>query len=243
MDIIPAIDLLNGKSVLIAQASPEDAGNGDDPLLAARWFRAEGAGRLHVTDLNGVLEGVPRHMEVVRRIMEETGLPVQIAGGFRRLARIEEALRLGIDRVILGQGAIESPALLEDACQRHGERIALAVEIDGDQVVGREWSTVSIHLWRDVLQHADASGLERLIVTHVGHGATGEDEPLSWLHEIRKVWPKPLIVAGGISSLDQLRIIAALGALAPEAVVVGKALHERRFALAEAQRSGVARAE
>ena len=242
MNIIPAIDLLNMKSVRLARADSAADSGGGDPREAARRFAAAGAHRLHLTDLNGVLEGVPRHLALAREIMDDTGLPVQIAGGFRRLEKIDEAVRLGIDRVILGQGAIELPALLEDACLSHGERIALAVEIDGDEVSTREWASVSTHLWADVLVHADAAGLGRVLLTHLDR-PNESARSFAWIADVRKVWRKPLIVAGGIASLDEVRALAALGSSGPEAVVVGRALHEKRFGLEEAMRTGGERAE
>lgn len=242
MDVIPAIDLLNGKCVRLVQNGPAKPPYDDDPLQAALWFAGEGALRLHLSDLNGVLEGTPRHLPVVGEIVRATGLPVQIAGGFRRIDRIQAAIDAGVDRVILGRGALESPALLEEACTRFGHAIALALEIEGDQVLTRERSAISVHLWHDVLQHAGAAGLARIIVTSLDRKDAAPDD-FSWLDEIQKAWTGALVVAGGISSLDSVRALAARGRNAPEAVVVGRALHEGRFGLRQAMRSGALRAE
>jgi phosphoribosylformimino-5-aminoimidazole carboxamide ribotide isomerase len=228
-DVIPAIDVLEGRVVRLSQGRREAVTiEGGDPVELAKRFREEGARRLHMVDLDGAFSGTPT-LGLVERVAEAGGLPLQVGGGYRSIEAIASAVTAGADRIMVGTAAL-SPAFLEGAVSRFGERLVVAIDVRDGEVAVDGWTRRSGTSPVDLARDCAAAGVVRLLVTSTARDGSlaGPDLPL-----LGSVLPAgiPVIAAGGIASIDDLIGVRDLGC---EAAVAGSALLSGRFTLAEA---------
>jgi phosphoribosylformimino-5-aminoimidazole carboxamide ribotide isomerase len=236
--LYPAIDILGGNAVRLVKG---DFGASkvydDDPLSAARRWVQEGADHLHVVDLDGARAGEPVNLENVRRIVGELDVPVQMGGGLRTLEAISDALAAGVERVILGTAAFTDPDLLERALAKHGpERVVVSVDVRENRVTIEGWTKAADVGIREVFAELIARGVRELVYTNVDRDGMLEGvdrEDVVWV--ARAAGDGGLIYSGGIGERDDLLALAALGEQNLKGVIVGKALYEGRFTVAEAQ--------
>jgi phosphoribosylformimino-5-aminoimidazole carboxamide ribotide isomerase len=236
MNLYPAIDILEGKAVRLVKGDFEAKKVYDeDPLSAARrWVRA-GARNLHIVDLDGARAGEPRNLEHVRRIAGELDVPVQLGGGLRSAEDIAAALATGVTRVILGTAALTEPALLEWALEQHGaERVMVSVDVRGGLVTTRGWTESTTTAPERVIADLQELGVSELLYTSVDRDGMLAGPSLAEVDRVARAVTGSLIYSGGIGRLADLHGLAALGCSALSGVIVGKALYEQRFTIAEA---------
>ncbi len=209
----------------------------EDPLSAARRWVQEGADHLHVVDLDGARAGQPVNLENVRRIAGELEVPVQLGGGLRTLEAVSDALAAGVERVILGTAAFTDPDLLERALAEHGPtRVVVSVDVRENRVAIEGWTKAADVSVREVFAKLIERGVRELVYTNVDRdGMLGgvDREDVVWV--AKAAGDGGLIYSGGIGECDDLRALAALGEHNLEGVIVGKALYEGRFTVAEAR--------
>jgi phosphoribosylformimino-5-aminoimidazole carboxamide ribotide isomerase len=240
--LYPAIDILGGNAVRLVQGD-FDAKKvyEEDPLSAAlAWTRA-GARFLHVVDLDGAKRGEPVNLEQLRRISAEAGVPVQYGGGLRSAEGVEAALAAGAARVILGTAAFTDPGLLERALSTHGpERVLVSVDVRGGHVSTAGWTQTTAIPAREAFASLREQGVREFAFTNIDHdgmldGANREEV----IAVAEGVGDGKVIISGGIGALSDLQGLAALraelGLESLEGVIVGKALYEGCFTIAEAQ--------
>jgi phosphoribosylformimino-5-aminoimidazole carboxamide ribotide isomerase len=243
VNLYPAIDILGGNAVRLIKGDFEAKKVYDqDPLSAARAFAEEGARWLHVVDLDGAKGGEPVNIEHLRKIVDELGLPVQFGGGLRSDASIKAAFEAGARRVILGTAIFTDPELPFRAMEEHGhENVLISIDARDGFVATHGWleatevpARKAIERWRE-----GKDGVKRFVYTNIDHdgmldGIDGEDAAMA----ARAAGDGSVILSGGIGELEHLQAIAALRAEqqldALDGVIVGKALYERRFTVAEA---------
>lgn len=238
MILYPAIDILGGNAVRLVKGDFDASKVYDqDPLAAARRWVTEGAEHLHMVDLDGARAGHPVNLERVRRVVGELGVPVQLGGGLRTLEAISQALAAGVERVILGTAAFADPDLLERALAQHGpDRVVVSVDVREGRVTTEGWTKAADVSAREVFADLIARGVRELAYTNVDR-----DGMLGGVHRDDVVWVaraaagSHLIYSGGIGELEDLRMLAALDEPTVTGVIVGKALYEERFTVAEAQ--------
>lgn len=228
-DLIPAIDVLEGRVVRLSQGRREAVTiEGGDPIELARRFREEGANRLHLVDLDGAFSGVPT-LDLVERVAAAGGLPLQVGGGYRTIEAIESAIAAGADRVMVGTAAL-SLSFLAEAVSRFAERVIVAIDVRNGEVAVDGWTrssgTTAAVLARDC---ADA-GVARLLVTSTARDGSLAGPDFDLLAEVLDAG-LPVIAAGGISSIEDLLATRDLGC---DGAVAGSALLTGRFELAEA---------
>jgi phosphoribosylformimino-5-aminoimidazole carboxamide ribotide isomerase len=226
-DVIPAIDVLDGRCVRLSEGKREHVTiEGGDPGAAAARFAAEGATWLHVVDLDGAFCGrpTPGLVETVAAV----GVPVQVGGGLRSVETIRAVLGAGATRVIVGTGALDA---VEELAARFGELLVIAVDARDGNVVVEGWETATDVTPRELARRCADAGVRRLLVTSARRDGSlaGPDLPL--LAEVLEAG-LPVLAAGGIAELDDLRQIRELGC---EGAIVGSALWSGRFSLREAQ--------
>jgi phosphoribosylformimino-5-aminoimidazole carboxamide ribotide isomerase len=240
VNLYPAIDILGGSAVRLVKGDFDAKTVYDeDPLSAARAWVDGGARSLHVVDLDGAKSGRPVNIEHLRRIAS-LGPPVQYGGGLRSLQALDQALGAGAERVILGTAAFTQPGLLERALETHGpERIVVSVDVRGGEVSIEGWSKAAEIGVREVFATLIDRGVRELAYTNVDRdGMLGglNFEDLIWV--AKAVEPGRLVYSGGIGDIEDLRHIAKLRQEAHlenlTGVIVGKALYEGRFTIAEA---------
>ncbi len=235
MIILPAIDIQGGQCVRLYQGDFERVTIYDaDPVQAAQRWQAAGARWLHVVDLDGAVAGRPVNLETVARIRAATSLRIELGGGIRTLSHIQQVLDLGIERVILGTVAFTDRALLAEALATWGEQIAVGLDARNGLVAISGWRETTQVQATDLAAELHAVGVQRFIYTDIARDGALQGPNLNALREMQKAVPCSLIASGGISSLEDLRLLAALGI---EGTIVGKALYTGNVDLATAIRA------
>ncbi len=244
MNLYPAIDILAGNAVRLVKWDFDAKKIYDaEPLSAARGWVEQGAQWLHVVDLDGAKTGRPVNLEQLRGIAAEAGVPVQYGGGLRSAEAVGEALQAGAERVIVGTAAFTDPELLEAVLDQYGpERVLVGVDVRGGNVATHGWLETSEAPARDAFASLRERGVRHFVFTNIDHdgmldGANREE--VQWVAEA--VGEGSLIFSGGIGALADLEGLSALrqelDLQALEGVIVGTALYEGRFTIAEAQKA------
>ena len=235
MQIIPAIDLLDGECVRLHQGDYDQVTRfSADPVAQALSWQEQGARRLHLVDLDGARSGLPVNDAVVKAITTALSIPVQLGGGVRSPERAEELLDCGLDRVILGTVALEHPELVDALAQRHPGRIVVGIDARNGRVATRGWIEESATDATDLARRFSASGLAAIISTDIATDGTLAGPNLSALRGMAQASAVPLIASGGIGCLEHLLSLLALEPLGVTGVIVGRALYDGRVDLAEA---------
>ncbi len=235
MQIIPAIDLLDGQCVRLHQGDYDQVTRfTDDPVAQALAWQSQGARRLHLVDLDGARRGEPVNDGAVRAITAALSIPVQLGGGVRSLERAEELLAWGLDRVILGTVAIEQPELVTTLAQRHPGRIVVGIDARDGRVATRGWLESSTVEATDLARRFDGCGLAALITTDIATDGTLAGPNLAFLRAMAEATTTPVIASGGVGSLTDLLSLLALEPLGVDGVIVGRALYDGSVDLAEA---------
>jgi len=237
MIILPAIDLLDGKVVRLAQGKRGQVTvYSDDPLaVAARW-KADGAEWLHVVDLNGAFEGTYKNLDLAERIMRESGLKVELSGGIRSKETLSRGLAAGASRIILGTKACEDPAFIQEAADRFGHKIAVAIDAKAGQVVSRGWVAPTGLSAAQLARSVIMLGIETIVCTDVGRDGMLAGPNLSLIQDVLAVGARQVIASGGVSSLADLEQLKTLEPHGVIGVIMGKALYEGTVNLREAIR-------
>jgi phosphoribosylformimino-5-aminoimidazole carboxamide ribotide isomerase len=234
--LFPAIDIRGGKAVRLVQGDYEqEKAYDDDPVVAARRWVDGGAGWLHVVDLDGARAGEPVNLDHLRRIVAAVSIPVQLGGGLRDSKKVEEAISSGVERVILGTAAVRDPDMAEAIAAAHGDRVVASVDARSGKVAAEGWTEESELGATDVVEELSRRGIRRFVYTPVDVDGLMEGPDLDSLREVAGATDAEVIYSGGIGSLDDLRAVAGLGLENVEGVIVGRALYEQRFSVAEAQ--------
>ncbi len=237
MILYPAIDILGGNAVRLVKGDFEAKKVYDeDPLDAARGWTEAGAQYLHVVDLDGAKSGEPVNLEHLKRIVGELGVPVQYGGGLRSARAVGEALAAGAARVILGTAAFTQVGLLEQVLGEHGKgRVLVSVDVRGGHVTTAGWTETTEITTAAVIASLAERGATDLVFTNVDRDGMLEGPDLEEVRRVAQAVKGSLIYSGGIGRLEDLEGLAGLGEPSLEGVIVGKALYERRFTVAEAQ--------
>jgi len=231
VELIPAIDVLDGKVVRLRRGNFDAVTvYGADPVAQARSWLEQGAALIHVVDLAGARDGVPDR--TLCEALGSAGIRFQIGGGMRTTELVAEALSLGAERVVVGTAAVWEPATLASMLDAVGpRRIVAAIDVRGGKAQGAGW----LDEGRDldvVLRDLANAGTHRALVTGIGRDGTMDGPDVELLEIAAEVAPQiRLIASGGVGTLDDLRLLGTLGV---EGVIVGRALYEGRFSLAEA---------
>lgn len=241
MQVIPAIDLRGGRVVRLRQGDfDRQRSYGDDPVRVARHWVADGADRLHLVDLDGASVGQPAHLAWLAPIIAAAGVPCQVGGGLRELAFARATLAAGADRVVLGTALLGGEQAAGPLVRALGAAaVVAAIDVRDGQAVGEAWRSGGPAVpYAAVLEALFTAGIRRFAITAIDRDGMLGGPDLALLADARARLPQAhLIAAGGIATLTDLSALANLGL---EAVIVGRALYEGRFGLAEAIRTAAA---
>jgi phosphoribosylformimino-5-aminoimidazole carboxamide ribotide isomerase len=235
MQVIPAIDLLDGQCVRLHQGDYDRVTHfSDDPVAQALSWQSQGAGRLHLVDLDGARTGQPVNDAAIRAITAALTIPVQLGGGVRTAERAEALLACGLDRVILGTVALEQPELVQQLAARHPGRIVVGIDAKNGKVATRGWIEESSTDATSLARRFSSCPLAALICTDIATDGTLAGPNLDFLRAMAEASSVPVIASGGIGALEHLLSLLALEPLGVDAVIVGRALYDGRVELAEA---------
>jgi len=232
MEIIPAIDLRNGKCVRLYQGDYEkETIFSDDPVSVALRWQSEGARRLHIVDLDGAAQGKPINLDTIEDIVAAIDIPVQVGGGIRSIETIEQLFAAGVERAILGTVAVEKPDLVREACQRFSDRIIISIDARDRVVATRGWLQKSEVTAGELATEMIELGVMGFIYTDISRDGTLTSPNFEAISEFLSQVSAPVIAAGGISSVYHLTSLAELGV---EGAIVGKAIYTGDVILADA---------
>lgn len=232
MEIIPAIDIKDGRCVRLYQGDfAQMTVYADDPVAVARQWQAQGASRIHVVDLDGARTGRPQNVDAVLAITQTVQIPVQLGGGLRREEDVAAALALGVERVIIGTAAIVETELVARLLERFGERIIIGIDARNGMVATDGWTVTSTIAATDLAGQMAALGARRFIYTDISRDGALSGPNFTALAELVKPDGPAIIASGGIANLDHIRQLAQIGV---EGVIIGKALYTGAIYLPEA---------
>ncbi|MBA2766670.1 MAG: 1-(5-phosphoribosyl)-5-[(5-phosphoribosylamino)methylideneamino]imidazole-4-carboxamide isomerase [Actinomycetota bacterium] len=236
MILYPAIDIADGKAVRLVQGDfAAQTVYEDDPLAAARSWVQSGARFLHVIDLDGARTGTPQNLHHVERITAELDVPVQVGGGLRSLPAVRDALRAGAQRIVLGTAAYTDVDFLDDVLAGFAERTVVSVDTRGGHVSTSGWTQTTQMLAPDVIRRLQDRGVRSFVFTDVDHDGMLDGPDLDAVRRVAAVVRGRFIYSGGIGSVEHLRALVGLRQVNLAGVIVGKALYEQRFTVAEGQ--------
>jgi 1-(5-phosphoribosyl)-5-[(5-phosphoribosylamino)methylideneamino] imidazole-4-carboxamide isomerase/N-(5'phosphoribosyl)anthranilate isomerase len=231
--LLPAVDIADGKAVRLTQGEAGSETSYGDPVDAAADWADQGAEWIHLVDLDAAF-GRGDNRDVLKAVMASRGdVRIELSGGIRDDASLERALDLGAARVNLGTAALEDPEWTARAIQRHGDAIAVGLDVRGTTLAARGWTQEGGDLW-EVLDRLEQAGCARYVVTDVTKDGTLRGPNLELLTEVARRTDRPVVASGGVSSLADLAALRALVPLGVDSAIVGKALYAGAFTLSEA---------
>jgi phosphoribosylformimino-5-aminoimidazole carboxamide ribotide isomerase len=234
--IIPAIDLRGGKCVRLRQGDyAQETIFGSDPAALAETWVSMGARYLHIVDLDGAREGRPVNGDAIRRIVAQAKVPCQLGGGLRTQADVLAALDWGIDRVVIGTKALSEAGWFERTCREFPGKLVLGIDAKKGRVAVEGWSQVSARLALDLARECAQLPLAAVVYTDISRDGMLAGPNIAAIAEMAAAVPIPVIASGGITTLDDVRLLAQLNI---SGCIIGRALYESRINLTEAIKLG-----
>lgn len=232
MKIFPAIDLYDGKAVRLFKGDyAQMTVYNEDPVAVARDFKAKGAECVHMVDLEGAKIGKPAHLDVVKRVVEETGLFVEIGGGIRDMRTVEAYLSVGVGRVILGTAAVMDETFLKEALGRFGEKIAVGADVAEGKIAIKGWLEKSDYSADAFLGKMQSLGVKTIICTDISKDGAMKGANLAMYKEIGEKYAMDVVASGGVSTIGDVKALAELNTYG---AIIGKAYYIGAIDLAEA---------
>ncbi|MGI8695723.1 MAG: bifunctional 1-(5-phosphoribosyl)-5-((5-phosphoribosylamino)methylideneamino)imidazole-4-carboxamide isomerase/phosphoribosylanthranilate isomerase PriA [Mycobacteriales bacterium] len=232
LTLLPAVDVAAGRAVRLVRGEAGSETAYGDPLDAALAWQRGGAEWIHLVDLDAAFRR-GSNAGLLARVVAALDLKVELSGGIRDDASLDAALASGCARVDIGTAALEDPDWIRAAIAAHGERIAVGLDVRGRTLAARGWTQEGGDLF-DTLHRLDADGCARYVVTDVHRDGTLTGPNVELLRSVCAATNRPVVASGGVSSLADLRALAALTSLGVEGAIVGKALYAGEFTLPEA---------
>ena len=234
MLVIPAIDLKDGRCVRLRQGDlQQETVYSDDPAAMAMHWQRLGAGLLHLVDLNGAVDGQPRNLSNIEKILTTVSIPVQVGGGIRSIETVRRYVSSGVHRVVLGTSALSNSTFLGQACKEFPERIIVGIDARDGKVAVHGWTHVSDTSAMDLVQQLAGYPIAGIIYTDIAKDGMLAGPNLEALRDMVHSSHVPIIASGGITCLHDLRAIQSLGSRIAGAIV-GKALYDGKIDLKEA---------
>lgn len=238
MQIIPAIDIKDGKCVRLRQGRMDEVTVfSDDPVaMARRWVEA-GARRLHLVDLDGAATGNPVNADVIAKIVKAfPEMPIQVGGGIRNEESAEAYINAGVQWVIIGTKAASAPHFVSDLCAAYRKHIIVGLDAKDGKVAIDGWSKLSNHDVIDLAQHFERDGVEAIIYTDIGRDGMMQGVNLESTRALARAITIPVIASGGVSTLDDIRQLCAAAEDGIAGAIIGRALYEGDLDLVACQK-------
>jgi len=237
MLVIPAIDLKDGHCVRLRQGDlQQETVYSKNPAAMASHWQEQGAQWLHLVDLNGAVDGLPRNLSHIEAILRSVSMPVQVGGGIRTIETVRLYFSRGVRRVVLGTSALNNPAFLMEASKEFPDRIIVGIDVRDGRVAVHGWTRVSDTSVTDMVRQLVGYPITAIIYTDIAKDGMLAGPNLAALREMVDYSPVPVIASGGITQLDDLRAVQSLGPRI-EGAIVGKALYDGQLNLRDAIRA------
>ncbi len=232
LTLLPAVDVADGQAVRLVQGAAGSETSYGDPVAAALAWQRDGASWVHLVDLDAAF-GRGSNAELLADVIRQLDVHVELSGGIRDDASLRAALATGAARVNIGTAALEDPEWCDRVVGEYGDRVAIGLDVRGRTLSARGWTRDGGDLY-EVLERLNKAGAARYVVTDIRRDGTLTGPNLDLLREVCAHTDAPVIASGGVSTLDDLRALAALEKDGVEGVIAGKALYAGAFTVAEA---------
>jgi phosphoribosylformimino-5-aminoimidazole carboxamide ribotide isomerase len=235
MLIIPAIDLRDGKVVRLLQGKfDREKVYSSDPVKVANHWARQGAKFIHIVDLDGASSGAPKNLAVLKKLLNQVGIPLEFGGGVRSIETISSLLRMGVQRVVLGTRAANDARFLKKAWKKFAEKIIVSIDANGAKVFTQGWSKASSKTIFDFAKELKNVGFKQLIYTDISRDGALVGPNILGIKELMRKTGLDVIASGGVAGLKDLIKLKSLQRKGLSGVIIGKALYEGKFTLAEA---------
>jgi phosphoribosylformimino-5-aminoimidazole carboxamide ribotide isomerase len=232
--LYPAIDIRGGGAVRLTQGDYErETAYDADPLDAAKRWAGEGAEYLHIVDLDGAKQGEPQNLSAIERIADAVPCPIQVGGGLRDSRAVKQALGAGAERVVIGTAALRDPDFLDAMLAAHGDRVVVSVDARDGRIALEGWTEAGKESVVEAVAALSERGVARFLCTAIEVDGTMEGPAVEQLGEIAAATQAKVIASGGVGELAHLESLARESPANVEGAIVGRALYERRFTVAE----------
>jgi len=237
MLVIPAVDIKDGQCVRLYMGNKDqETAYGDPAEMALKWYKL-GAKRIHIVDLDGAFQGVPRNLETITEICQTLPIPVEVGGGIRSLKTIETLLSVGAQWVILGTVLVKDKKIAQEAARKFKGHVIAGIDAKKGKVAVRGWEEGTSSDALDLAKWCEGEGYSAIIYTDISKDGTLSGPNLEETARIAKEVSIPIIASGGVSCLEDVLKVAELEPLGVEGVIVGKALYDARIDLKKALES------
>ena len=234
MKIIPAVDIKKGRCVRLSQGlADQETVYSDDPVAMACHWDEEGASLIHIVDLDGAFEGQPANAEIVKNIIYNSSVDIQVGGGIRNLNTIEKYIKAGAYRVILGTIAQKEPEFVTKACKEFPGKIIVGIDARDGNVAIKGWVEVSNQRATDLAKKLESCGVSGYIFTDIACDGMLQGPNLKSIKEFAKNTKLPVIASGGVGELKDIDNLLTLEADGVEGIITGKALYDKKFTYAQ----------
>ncbi len=231
LEILPAIDVKEGVAIRLVQGELDKQSKYGDPIEIATQFVASGASWIHLVDLDAAF-GLGNNFEVLASVIKSVDIKIELSGGIRDDESLERALSTGCTRINLGTAALEQPEWTESVIKKHGDKIAVGLDVRGRQLSARGWTKSGGDLF-EAITRLDKVGCARYVLTDITRDGTLTGPNLELLKEVTSFTKTPIVASGGISSLRDVKTLTQLTNDGVEGVIIGKALYAGAFTLAQ----------
>jgi len=231
LEILPAIDVKEGSAIRLVQGELDKQSKYGDPIEIATQFVASGASWIHLVDLDAAF-GLGNNFEVLASVIKSVDIKIELSGGIRDDKSLNRALSTGCTRINLGTAALEQPEWTESVIKKHGDKIAVGLDVRGRQLSARGWTKSGGDLF-EAITRLDKAGCARYVLTDITRDGTLTGPNLELLKEVTSFTKTPIVASGGISSLSDVKALTQLTNDGVEGVIIGKALYAGAFTLAQ----------
>ena len=231
LDIFPAIDVKEGSAIRLVQGELNKQSKYGDPVEIAAEFVAAGASWIHLVDLDAAF-GLGNNFEVLASVIKSVDIKIELSGGIRDDESLERALSTGCTRINLGTAALEQEEWTESVIKKHGDKIAVGLDVRGRELSARGWTKSGGDLFQAITR-LDKAGCARYVLTDITRDGTLTGPNLELLKEVTSFTKTPIVASGGISSLTDVKALTQLTNQGVEGVIIGKALYAGAFTLAQ----------
>ena len=234
MKIFPAIDIKDKKCVRLLKGNFDNQTTYEQsPFDQALKYKEAGLLNLHIVDLDGALSGELINLKIIDNIIKKLNTSIEIGGGIRSMDKIQAYIDIGVDKVILGSAAIKDPDFLKQACEKFKGKIALGLDAKKGKLSVSGWKEITNQTAKDYLKNVNSYGFSRVIYTDIDRDGTKTEPNIEETVNIAKISLAPVVVSGGISSIDDIKKIKTLNKFNIEGVIVGKAIYDGDINLKE----------
>jgi phosphoribosylformimino-5-aminoimidazole carboxamide ribotide isomerase len=234
MKIFPAIDVKDKKCVRLLKGNFDNQTIYEQsPYDQASKYKDAGLLNLHIVDLDGALSGEPVNLDTIENIVKKLNISIEIGGGIRSIEKIKTYFNIGADKVILGSAAIKNPDFLKQACEEFKDKIALGLDAKNGKLLVSGWKEKTKLTAENYLKNVNSYGFSRLIYTDIDRDGTKTEPNINETINIAKISSAPVVISGGISSIEDVKKIKELKKFNIDGVIVGKAIYDGDIKLNE----------